>query len=81
MAKQVKVQVFGGDAKTFDDVHTVADAKARMNVPGHTATVNGESASNGDSLSDYDFVALAPSVKGAGSCFSCGGRYADCGCW
>jgi hypothetical protein len=63
MAKKVTVQVVGGQSKTFD-VETVGELKQLMNVPNHTATVNGESASNSTILGDYNFVHLAPAVKG-----------------
>ncbi len=65
MAKKVTAQVFGGDPQVFDDCATVGDVKAKMRVPNHTALLNKELATNGDALSDYDVVSLAPAVKGA----------------
>lgn len=65
MANQVTAQVFGGEPKSFNDVKTVLDIKRAMSVPNHTATVNGEAASNDTVLEDFAFVTLAPAVKGA----------------
>jgi len=64
MANKVTGQVFGGDPKVFDDVGTVGELKKKMNVPSHTASVNGENASDTQALADFDFVTLAPAVKG-----------------
>jgi len=63
MAK-VTAQVLGGDPKLLEDVRTVADVKSRLQVPSHTATVNGETADDNYQLSDYEFVTLSPAVKG-----------------
>ncbi len=63
MAKKVTVQVVGGSSKTVD-ASTVGELKRLMNVPNHTALVNGEAASNDTQLGDYNFVHLAPAVKG-----------------
>jgi len=64
MAKKVTAQVVGGASKTVE-ANTVGDLKRMLNVPNHTATVNGETASNDTVLSDFNFVHLAPAVKGA----------------
>lgn len=63
MASKVTVQVVGGSSKTVT-ASTVGELKRLMNVPNHTATLNGDSASNDTQLSDYSFVHLAPAVKG-----------------
>lgn len=64
MAK-VTGQVIGGSAKVFENASTVGEIKELMNAKTHTATVNGEPADDSDELNDYDFVSLAPAVKGA----------------
>jgi hypothetical protein len=64
MAK-VTVTVLGSENPVvLDDVDTVADVKAAMETPNHTATVGGEPADDDETLYDGDFVDLAPSVKG-----------------
>ena len=63
MAK-VTAQVLGGDPKVIDDVGTVGGVKARLQVQGHVATVNGEPADDNYELSDFEFVSLSPAVKG-----------------
>jgi len=63
MAK-VTAQVLGGDPKLLEGVDTVAEVKSRLQVSGHTATVNGEAADDDYQLSDYEFVTLSPAVKG-----------------
>lgn len=62
MAK-VNVQVLGGTIKQID-AETVADVKNQLNVPQHTATVNGDSVDGSYLLEDYQFVMLSPAVKG-----------------
>ena len=64
MASNIKAQVSGGSIQNLDDVETVGDVKKRLEVTGYTATVNGEPADNSYELSDYEFVMLAPAVKG-----------------
>ncbi len=64
MAK-VTAQVFGGEPRVFDGQGTVADIKSQLGAAQHTATINGEPARDSDSLSDFDFVMLAPAIKGA----------------
>ena len=63
MAK-VHAQVTGGTIKEIE-ANTVGDVKRVMDAANYTATVNGEPADNSYELSDFEFVALAPSVKGA----------------
>jgi hypothetical protein len=65
MAVKVTAQVFGGEAKVLDGVSTISEIKQKLAVPNHTATINGEAATDSDEVSDYDFVSLAPAVKGA----------------
>jgi hypothetical protein len=63
MAK-VHAQVMGGDIKELADVSSVADVKSRLQATNHTATVNGEAVEDDYELSDFEFVTLAPAVKG-----------------
>jgi len=63
MAKKVTVQIVGGSSKTVE-ANTVGELKRIMGVSGHTATVNGDTASDSTELSDYSFVHLAAPVKG-----------------
>jgi hypothetical protein len=63
MAK-VTAQVLGGEVKVLEDVFDVGEVKAELQVPEHTATVNGEPADDDYELEDYEFVSLSPSVKG-----------------
>lgn len=60
----VQVQVVGGAIKQLD-TGTVGDVKKALEVSGYTATVNGEPKDDSYHLSDYEFVSLAPAVKGA----------------
>lgn len=64
MANRVTVQVVGGQQKTVDNVSTISQLKEMFNVPNHTATINGEPATSSSALGDYNFVHLAPAVKG-----------------
>lgn len=63
MAKVV-ARVLGGEIKEVTGVNTVADVKSRLGASNHKATVNGEPAEDTYTLSDEDFVSLAPAVKG-----------------
>lgn len=63
MAK-IHAQVIGGVIKEIE-ADSVKAAKEMMGANNYTATVNGEPSTDDQSLSDYDFVALAPAVKGA----------------
>lgn len=64
---QITVQVAGGAPKVLDNEEypTIADVKRHMNAEKYTATVNGEPAADDDDVNDFDFITLAPSVKGA----------------
>jgi hypothetical protein len=62
MAK-VQAQVIGGDIKQIT-ADTVAEVKTKMGAAGYTASVNGEPQDDGYELADYEFVSLAPAVKG-----------------
>ncbi len=64
MANKVTVQVVGGQSKTLDNVSSIADVKRALNLPNHTATLNGDTASSDTQLENYSFVHLAPAVKG-----------------
>lgn len=63
MAK-VQVQVIGGAIQQLD-IGTVGDVKAKLDAKTYTATVNGSPVNDAYALKDYEFVSLAPSVKGA----------------
>jgi len=65
MATKIRAQVLGGTEKVFEDgeVNTVRDVKARLGVPAHAASINGDTASDDDELPDYAFVSLSPAVK------------------
>ena len=63
MAK-VHAQVTGGTIKEIEAA-TVGEAKQQLGAEKYTATVNGEPVDDSQELCDFEFVALAPSVKGA----------------
>jgi len=64
MANNVTGMVTGGQPKILA-ANSVAEVKAELGLDGnYSATINGEPASLSDSLSDYDFVSFAESVKG-----------------
>lgn len=65
MANKITAQAVGGQPKVLDNVETVGDLKEQMNLSSYQATVNGEAADDDYELSDYEFVSLAPKVKGA----------------
>lgn len=57
-------KVVGGQPQEHT-ADTVGELKGKMNLDGnYSAQVNGEPASMGDSLNDYDFVTFTQSVKG-----------------
>lgn len=65
MAKKITAQVLGGQPKTFDGVDTIEDLKKKLTLgDGYAASVNGEPADDDYELNDYEFVSLAPAVKG-----------------
>lgn len=59
----VTVKVVGGSIKEIE-ASSVLDAKEQLGLTSHTAKVNNEVASDGDSLNDGDFVVFASAVKG-----------------
>lgn len=63
MAK-IHAQVIGGTIKELD-CQTITEVKNLMDAANYTATVNGEPESDDYELSDFEFVTLAPAVKGA----------------
>lgn len=64
MAKNITAQVTGGAPKIVEACK-VCDVKSKLGLSGsYSATVNGQPASEGDTLKDYDFVSFAASVKG-----------------
>lgn len=66
MAKNVTIQVTGGEAKPVaEGINTVQEAKEFLGLTGnYTATVNGDGAEMSDELKDYAFVTFSESVKG-----------------
>jgi sulfur carrier protein ThiS len=64
MANNVVAQVLGGTKQVLDNVHTVLEIKEKLNAHKYTAAINGDSASDDDSLNDGDFVSLSQAVKG-----------------
>jgi len=67
MARNITAQAVGGQPKTFtnEEMNTVGDVKAALELESYQATVNGEPADDDQELNDYEFVSLAPKVKGA----------------
>lgn len=65
MATKITAQAVGGQPKTFDNIQTVGELKEEMGLPTYQASVNGEPADDDQELNDYEFVSLAPKVKGA----------------
>lgn len=63
MAK-VTAQAVGGALKQCE-AKTVGEVKEQLELTSYQATVNGEPADDDYELSDYEFVSLAPKVKGA----------------
>lgn len=57
-------QAVGGALKQIE-ASTVSDVKEQLNLESYQATVNGEPCDDDYELSDYEFVSLAPKVKGA----------------
>lgn len=64
MARKVTVAVLGGQTKTYENVSSLDEIREMLNLPNHTATLNGEPISGSPELEDYAYVALAPAVKG-----------------
>lgn len=63
MAK-VQVQAVGGDIKQ-QEASTVSELMTKLGLTNYQASVNGEPVDSDYELSDYEFVSLAPKVKGA----------------
>lgn len=63
MAK-VHAQVIGGSIQDLE-AETVGEVKEQLKKANYTATVSGVPQDDDYELFDYDFVALAPAVKGA----------------
>ena len=64
-AKNVTGHAVGGQPKIFNDCSTVGCIKKKLGVEvGYVASVNGEPADDDYELSDFEFVSLAPAVKG-----------------
>lgn len=64
MAK-VQVQVVGGSIQQVDGVSSVQDILTKLGLVNHSASVNGDAVTATYELSDYEYVSLAPNVKGA----------------
>ncbi len=63
MAK-VQVQVVGGTIQP-KEARTIGDLKRDLALTNYQASVNGEPKGDSHELTDYEFVALSPQVKGA----------------
>lgn len=63
MAKVI-VQVTGG-AKQEVEASTIGEVKGKLGATGYTANLNGNPADDTKPVQAYDFVTLAPPVKGA----------------
>lgn len=63
MASNIRAQVAGGQERTLNNVHTVADVKREMGAEGFQATVNGEPEGDDYQLENYQFVSLTKAVK------------------
>lgn len=64
MADKVTVQVLGGSPQVIDGVNTIADIKRKLALQNHAASINGDAAADKDSVDDFNYVTLSPSVKG-----------------
>ncbi len=62
MAK-VTVCVLGG-TPTNIEAQTIGDVKRRLGLDNYTASVNGAPRGDEQQLADYQYVSLAPAVKG-----------------
>ena len=60
----VIASVLGAQPQQLEGVETVKDVKSRLQLSNYTANVNGTAARDDTRLSNDDFVALAPAVKG-----------------
>lgn len=64
MAK-VHAQIVGGSIKEIE-ADTLGEVKKQLGAERYSATVNGEpEGSDSYELSDFEFITLAPAVKGA----------------
>lgn len=61
---QVTVQVVGGSLKQMTAT-TIRDVVTELGLSNYAASVNGDAVAYDYELSDYEFVSLAPQVKGA----------------
>lgn len=59
----ITVKVTGGNVQEMQ-ASTVREVKSKLSLPNHTASVNGETQDDDYELEDYEFVTLAPAVKG-----------------
>jgi hypothetical protein len=64
MAKNVTVQVLGGQKKVFDEIGTLADIVKAFELSNPSIKINGKDANIEDDLADYSFVSLGEKVKG-----------------
>jgi hypothetical protein len=65
MSNNVIAQALGGSKKVLDGVDTVGDVRGKLALEGaYTASINGETAEDGESVDDGDVVTFAKSVKG-----------------
>lgn len=61
---KVQVSVTGGGVQEMV-ASTIGEVKKKLNVGGYSAQVNGDPVNDAHVLSDYEFVTLTESVKGA----------------
>lgn len=54
----------GSGAPIAAEASTVGELKRKLGYEKYSAAINGEAASDGDSLSEDNMVTLAPAVKG-----------------
>jgi molybdopterin converting factor small subunit len=64
MAK-ITAKVVGGKLRELEDMETVREVRNELGLDKtYTATVNGEPEDDQYELSDFDYIAFAPAVKG-----------------
>lgn len=61
---QITVEVIGGALQKLT-ASKIQDVLTQLNLPNHAASVNGDAVEVTYTLSDYEYVTLAPNVKGA----------------
>ncbi len=64
MANNIIAQVSGGSKQVVDNVETISALKAKLNLTGYTAFLNGAPAEDSETLTEGDRVTLAVAAKG-----------------